>query len=97
MQNLQTFIQQHEPTDNTSVRLNCPLCAGRNTFTLRNNMANFYGIVTRHLVKQKEVKILLEQKQILKILLLLATITLFSSIIQNILSKFTITHKQWHI
>ena len=34
MQNLQTFIQQHEPTDNTSVRLNCPLCAGRNTFTL---------------------------------------------------------------
>ena len=34
MQNLQIFIQQNEPMENTSIRVNCPLCAGRNTFTL---------------------------------------------------------------
>ena len=32
--NIQDFIKQHEPLDNTSSRLNCPECGGRNTFTI---------------------------------------------------------------
>ena len=31
---IQDFIKQHEPLDNTSSRLNCPECGGRNTFTI---------------------------------------------------------------
>ena len=34
MINLQTFIQQNEPIDNTSTRVHCPNCGGRNTFTI---------------------------------------------------------------
>ena len=34
MIDLKTFIQQNEPIENTSARLHCPSCGGRNTFTL---------------------------------------------------------------
>ena len=32
--NIRDFIQQNEPMDNTSNRINCPECGGRNTFTI---------------------------------------------------------------
>ena len=32
--NIQNYIQQNEPLENVSVRISCPSCGGRNTFTI---------------------------------------------------------------
>ena len=34
MINLHKFIEQNQPNENISIRVNCPMCSGRNTFTI---------------------------------------------------------------
>ena len=45
--NIRNFIQQNEPMDNSSNRINCPECGGRNTFTITMSTENFFGIVIK--------------------------------------------------